>query len=256
MEQNTARVGVFDSGIGGLTVLSACRRIFPSPEYLYYGDNPNAPYGAKSEAEILRLVRGAVGKLCEEGVDAVVLACNTATAVCAEALRSEFSVPIIGMEPAVKPAAATCKRVLVLATPRTAESERLRKLVSASAARCDITVHAAPRLAGCIERALSFVEPLRLCEHLPQGDYDGVVLGCTHYVYMTREIGDFYRARVFDGNEGAANRLRSLLGKRISGTDDHPINRACFGGGEVIFLGNGAETNKKLYNTNKCFIKF
>ena len=83
MEQNTVRVGVFDSGIGGLTVLSACRRIFPSPEYLYYGDNPNAPYGAKSEAEILRLVRGAVGKLCEEGVDAVVLACNTAPKRCA-----------------------------------------------------------------------------------------------------------------------------------------------------------------------------
>ncbi|MDE5897600.1 MAG: glutamate racemase [Clostridia bacterium] len=253
MHNSGTAIGIFDSGIGGLTVLDACRRALPGIQYLYYGDNPNAPYGEKSGEEILRLVRRGVGELRSAGAEAVVLACNTATAVCAEILRSECPFPIVGMEPAVKPAGKNCRRVLVLATPRTAESARLHALVK-GAGQGAFTVCPAPRFAGAIERALTCGESLTLSDHLPRGEYDGVVLGCTHYIYFDREIGDFYGAQVFDGVFGTANRLRNLIENGMIGTRDHrrPVVQTVQKG--VTFLGEGAKINNKLYNTNKRFL--
>lgn len=203
-------VGIFDSGIGGLTVLKECINLLPDTAFFYYGDNGNAPYGSKSEEEITRLVRAALLRFYKLGVDAVVLACNTATAVCAEKLRKEFSFPIVGMEPAVHPAALACRKALVLATPRTAESARLFSLVHRFP-QCEITVHACPDLAGDIERCKGEFGKIRLGEYLPAGKYDGVVLGCTHYVFLKDRISEFYGVPVYDGNEGAAKRLRTLL---------------------------------------------
>ena len=262
-DKKRVRVGVFDSGVGGLTVLDACVRRLPQAEYFYFGDNDNAPYGNRSAEEITGFVFDAMRGFVRLGVDCVVLACNTVTAVCAEALRGAFPFPIVGMEPAVRPAGNFCRKALVLATARTAESKRLRDLIGKESG-CAFTVRAVPRLAGAIEGALVRSESFRLSEHLPRGEFDGVVLGCTHYVYFKKEIGEFYGAKVFDGNEGAANRLFFLLKDRISGTDDHLATTSnpnvCFnsnlqqmGQKRVFFLGNGAKINENIYKTNVCF---
>ena len=217
------RVGVFDSGIGGLTVLKACVGKLPDCLFYYYGDNARAPYGSRPRGEIVRFVAEALRRFERIGVDAAVLACNTATAVCAEQMRAAFPFPVVGVE---------------------------------------------PYLAGAIERALTHGEKLTISDHLPAGRYDGVVLGCTHYVFFRQEIARFYGCRVFDGGEGTANRLKSVLAEQLvrrkNGIADHPQPEQnpniCFTkkckekqNGGVIFLGNGGKVNESVYFTNICF---
>lgn len=233
------RVGVFDSGIGGLTVLKECVRLAPDCAYYYLGDNFRAPYGSRPPEELLGFVREALLAFSEIGVDAAVLACNTATAVCADVLRREFPFPVIGTEPAVRPAARVCKRALVLATPATCASGRLHAL-TAQCPSCDFTLFPAEGLAAAIEKKLTKGEELSLDDHLPRGDFDGVVLGCTHYVFLRRQIADFYRLPTFDGNSGVARRLRSVLWDTV-GTDRDET------GEKLGFL----TTNKRLQKMQK-----
>ena len=203
------RIGVFDSGIGGLTVLRECVRLLPRATFYYLGDNRRAPYGSRPAGEIVSFTREALSFFRKEGVDAAVLACNTATAVCAAQMRGEFSFPVIGTEPAVLPAARAAQRVLVLCTPRTAVSVRLCSLLS----RCPdthFTVFGAPRLAAAVEERMRG-GTLSLSDHLPAGNYGAVVLGCTHYAFLKEEISAFYSAPVFDSAAGVARRLFSLL---------------------------------------------
>lgn len=260
-------MGVFDSGIGGLTVLAACVRRLPAARFYYLGDNARAPYGSRTEEEITRFVRAALHRFERLRVKAVVLACNTATAVCAERMRAEFSFPIIGMEPAIAPAAKTCRRILVLATPRTAQSDRLHALLGRFPA-CSFSVVPLPSLAGAIERHFRFGENLTLSDYLPGIACDGVVLGCTHYAFFQREIGDFYKVPVFDGADGAARRLQSVLAEEKKyagiGTADHFLGKQnpnkCFTkkykkgqNGGVFFLGKAKKDNQRVYLTNICF---
>ncbi len=204
-------VGVFDSGVGGITTLHACVRVLPRVRFLYFGDNGNAPYGSRPKEEIARLVGGALERLERENVSAAVLACNTATACCIEEMRRRFYFPVIGTEPAIKPAANACRNVLVLCTPRTASSERMRSLISRFP-ETNFTVRPLEGLAAAIEAHYLQGTLLRLSDHLPAGrGYDGVVLGCTHYVFLKEEIGSYYGCKVFDGNEGIARRLKKVL---------------------------------------------
>lgn len=251
---NLPVVGIFDSGIGGLTVLHACMREVPRAIYLYYGDNGNAPYGNRTEGEIEALVESGVQTLLRGGAKIVVLACNTATAVCAEKLRAALSVPVIGMEPAVKAASAS-GRALVLCTARTAESGRLKELISRFP-QCIYTVHAARGLAGAIERHLTEGAPFELLGHLPAGTFGGVVLGCTHYIFCEEEIAEHYRAPVFDGKEGTARRLKSLLfdasgeakwSENTKTNKSSPNEWSGDGAGRVVFLGKWAQINEKIY---------
>ena len=127
---NSSPIGVFDSGVGGLSLLRELRRLLPNEDFIYYGDRANAPYGAKTHGEILEISKGIVDVLLSRGAKAIVVACNTATAVAIEPLRAAYpELPIIGIEPAVKPArVAGCKRVLVLATPVTVSESRFAAL--------------------------------------------------------------------------------------------------------------------------------
>ncbi len=202
-------IGVFDSGIGGLNVLHACAKKIPDADFLYLGDNGNAPYGEKSEEEIYSLVQEGVQKLRDAGACMVVLACNTATAVCVERLRARYDFPIVGTEPAVKPAARYCSRPLVIATPRTAESVRLRNLIEEAGAPY-FHVVGCPYLAGEIEKGGGRVLRARLSELLPWVECDGVVLGCTHYLYLKKQISAHYRAPMFDGTAGTVRRVNAL----------------------------------------------
>lgn len=255
MEEKNVRIGLFDSGVGGLTVLAACSRVLPRATFFYYGDNGNAPYGSRTAEEITGLVDRGVDALLGAGVNAVVLACNTATAVCAERLRERLAVPVVGMEPAVKPAAEKYSEILVLATPRTAESERLRALVG-KFPQCNIAVCALPGFAGAIEAHLTRGEALSLEAHLPPAKAEAVVLGCTHYAFFRREIGAHYGAPVYDGGEGTARRLKAVIcasseGSKWSKTTKTNKSLLFKWSGKpergLVFLGEWAEINEKVY---------
>lgn len=230
-----ARVGVFDSGIGGLTVLGDAVRVCENTDFFYYGDNGNAPYGSKSAEEIVKLTESAVRNFALLGVDAVLLACNTATAICADGLRRQFSFPIVGIEPAIKPAAERYKEALVLATQRTAGSKRLHALLSAYP-KCRFTVCGLPYAAGEIERYFTEKFQNRFCEggeekpldipmllrggELPKSKYNVVILGCTHYLYFRREFSEYFGVEVLDGGKGAAKQLNRVLKKKLT-TNEH-----------------------------------
>lgn len=208
-------IGVFDSGIGGLTVLSECRKTCKNELFYYYGDHTHAPYGNKSKRRIRRYTFAAMRKFRRLKVKAVVIACNTVTAVCVEELRKKFSFPIIGAEPAVHPAAKAGGLVYVLATPATCKSERYKYLCRQAAKRypqCKIKTFSCDSLAGEIENGIG--EYIDYSQYLPKGKPSAVVLGCTHYIYIKEEVAAFYGCKTYDGNEGIAKQLCSILSKQ------------------------------------------
>ncbi len=230
-------IGFFDSGVGGVSVLHTARRILPNEHFLYYGDNGHAPYGPKPLEEIRRLSAESVGVLLDRGVKAVVIACNTATSAYAEILRAELKLPVIGMEPALKPAqeARHGGEILVLATQATLTLPKFQRLMKRYG---DHVIPVVGR--GLVElveagRADSPETEAALRELL--GRYvgrsiDSVVLGCTHYPFLAGAIQRMFpEAELFDGRTGTCMRLKHLLeagGLRSKGTE-----------GSVEFLTSG-----------------
>ncbi len=209
-------IAFFDSGAGGLTVLSSCLRYFSNGVFYYYGDNARAPYGNRTEEEIYRFVKQAFDVFSSLEAQAVVIACNTATAVAVEKLRKEYAFPIVGAEPYVLP--ATCKggKIFILSTRATYESVRYKKLCARareSEKTTEILPFACDGLAGAIESHFPALD-FSLSEHLPRGKPTAVVLGCTHYIFLKKRIEKFYGCPCYDGNDGIARRLRSLLRKK------------------------------------------
>lgn len=213
-------VGVFDSGVGGISVLRALVAELPHEDFRFFGDSANAPYGEKTEERVLELSRGIVEGLLADGAKAIVIACNTATSVAAEALRSSYAdVPIVGIEPALKPAARALPhgRVLVMATEVTLRLEKYHELVRAWGGECDVVPVPCPGLAARIERGNLDAPDVREMIAGYVGSYtgavDGVVLGCTHYPFVRRLIADVLGpgVRFFDGGTGTARQLRVRL---------------------------------------------
>ena len=261
-------IGIFDSGAGGLGVLFECLRLSHGVRYFYLADEAHAPYGSRTEQEIASYVREGLQIFKALGVDAAVLACNTATAACVEEMRRAFPFPVVGTEPAVRLAArAGCKHALVLVTPRTAQCARFRALLARERER--FTVFSPPRLASAVERFVTEGEPLSLSCHLPRGVFGGVVLGCTHYTLVKDEIAAFYASPVFDGNRGTAKRVLSLAGRDgqpLAGISDHrkgglTTNKRsaqeceCATKNEVIFL-NSPKLYNKLHNEHMFSKRF
>ena len=202
----------FDSGIGGLTVLREFFRRYPSEKCIYLGDNENAPYGNRPEWEIKSLSERAFRTLAKYPLKAAVIACNTVTAECADRLREKYPFPIVGMEPAVKPAAAFAGegKVLLLATRATLASPRVHALVRTYENSGGIVAHCPERLAGDIESRIFDLRRVRLREYLPADKFSAVVLGCTHYIFLRTRMQSFYGCRVFDGNAGTVARLAQV----------------------------------------------
>ena len=222
-------VAFFDSGIGGLTVLFECQKVQGKEIFYYYGDNKHAPYGNLPPKKIKRYVFRAFRRFKRLKVKAVILACNTATAVCVEALRKKYSFPIIGAEPAVRLAAQAGGRVLVLATRATCESERLRSLcerVSQEFPNAELCIRPCDGLAGAIEKNL-LCKDYDYTAYLPEEKADAVVLGCTHYIYIVEQVRRFYRCPIFDGNAGMARRLCTLLECGRDGCTPLTTDRDC-----------------------------
>lgn len=206
-------IAFFDSGIGGLTVLAECRKRLPNALFYYYGDNRHAPYGNRNVKQIRRYVFRAFRKFKRLRVKAVVLACNTVTAVCIDELRKKYSFPIFGTEPAVLQACQQGGEVFVLTTKATNVSARFRALCQrAQEKNKDVTLRliACDGLAGAIEDHL-FDSAYDYSAFLPTGKPSAVVLGCTHYIYLKEAIKKRYGCAVFEGNEGVAKRLEKTL---------------------------------------------
>ena len=231
----------FDSGVGGLTLLRECARRLPGENFVYFGDNGNAPYGNRPEREIRSLVFRAFKMFARIPVRAAVIACNTVTALCADELRAAYPFPVVGVEPAVRPAAARGGRVLLLATRATLSSGRVRRLVAANAAKAEIIPFCPARLAGEIEKNIFGLSAIRLQDHLPRGRFDAVVLGCTHYIFLRERIADFYKCPVFDGNTGTADHLAEIL---------NICSQNCVNLGRKtpVFCGKFKKFNKNVYN--------
>lgn len=203
-------IAFFDSGIGGLTVMAECRKRLPSALFYYYGDNRHAPYGNLPPRKIRKYALKAFRVFRRLQACAVVIACNTVTAVCIDMLREKYTFPIIGTEPALRFAAKNTKgEVYALMTKATSESERVKKLLLScqkAYPEAEIRIFPCERLAGEIELHAQNVD-YDYRAFLPNGAPSAVVLGCTHYVYIKEYIQKYYRCNVYDGNKGIAERL-------------------------------------------------
>jgi len=199
-----APIGVFDSGVGGLSILSACLRNQPNESYLYIADSAYAPYGDKNDETIRDRVLQIVSYLIQQGAKAVVIACNTGTAAAVKECREIFSLPIIGVEPGVKPAIkmSKSKRVGVLATQYTVNSLKFQRLVSELKPHANsITALGCPGLVELIENPNSSNQALRsllqpYIEQFEAADIDTLALGCTHYGFVEKEISGLFKKPV------------------------------------------------------------
>ncbi|MBL4930803.1 glutamate racemase [Clostridium paridis] len=242
------KIGFFDSGIGGMTVLYDTLKILPNEDYIYYADTINVPYGPKPKEEVKKYILNAVDFIIKQGVKAVVIACNTATSVAIEELRAKYDIPIIGMEPAVKPAVENNKdlnkRVLVTATELTIKEERLQNLISKLDNEHVVDLLPLPGLVKFSE-GLEFRDEIvlpYLKEQLSKYDmknYETIVLGCTHFSYYKDMFKKLVQPHVniIDGNYGTANNLKRIL-KEMNSLND--------GNGDISFYNSGVKVEDKI----------
>lgn len=218
----TSPIGIFDSGVGGLSVLREIRRELPQENLLYVADSAHAPYGEKSPQFIEARAIAITEFLISQGVKAVVVACNTASGAAVETLRARFSVPIIAMEPAVKPAVARTRSgvIGVLATSRTLNSESFVRLTARYGAYAEILVQACPGLVEQVEAGNLSGEQtrellIRYLEPLLAQQADTIVLGCTHYPFLAPLICEIAGSSVeiIDPAGAIARELRRRLGE-------------------------------------------
>lgn len=214
------KLAFFDSGLGGLTVLHEALKQMPNEQYVYFADSDNAPYGTQSTAAIKALVFDAVEFLVQQDIKALVLACNTATSVVINDLRQQYSIPIIGMEPAVKPAVelASNKKTLICATNKTLAENKLKLLIE--------NLNAADKverlsLQGLVSFAENFeFKGLNVHGYLTRSfskinwtEFDSIVLGCTHFVYFKQLIRQIIppHVHILDGNQGTVKHLKNTI---------------------------------------------
>lgn len=238
-------IGIMDSGVGGISVLRKAVELLPHENFIYYGDNANAPYGPRPLEEIRALCAEAIGQLLDRDVKALVIACNTATSAYASILRATATIPVIGMEPAVKPAslARSGGKVLALATRATLSLEKFSRLmddygegvIPVEGTGLVELVEAGKADSPEMRKALSAIfAPYR------NEQIDGIVLGCTHYPFLRRQIEGFFpNAQIFDGREGAVRQLSRRL-------DETGRRTTQSGPGSVELLTSGSEENLAL----------
>ena len=245
-------VGVFDSGVGGISVLSRLSDELPDEDFVYFGDSANAPYGEKTREWVLRRSRDIVEQLIDDGAKAIVIACNTATSAAAGELRAEYAhVPIIGLEPALKPATLVAQRILVMATPITLRLDKYQQLAERWGGGHQVIDAPCPGLAGRIEQGdLDAPDVVALVSDLVgryRGQVDAVVLGCTHYPFVASAIRTVLgEVPLFDGAQGTARQLRRKLAERdlLTKSDDP---------GEVVF--QSSDDNPETIARYQAFFK-
>ncbi|MGE7823229.1 glutamate racemase [Paenibacillus sp. NPDC093718] len=216
------RIAFFDSGLGGLTVLSEAMKELPQEDFLFYADTLHVPYGTKAKEDVKSYIHHAMETIMKEEVKAIVIACNTATSMAISDLRKAYPIPVIGMEPAVKPAVeinrSSGKRILVLATPLTLKESKYRDLVRRVDSMQIVDSLPLPELVEHCE-ALNFDQKVmnayftKQFESFDMNEYGTIVLGCTHYPFYKRILSDLLpdHIRMIDGSKGTVNRLIQVL---------------------------------------------
>lgn len=221
MDETCRPIGVFDSGVGGISVLRELVAQMPNENYIFYGDSKNAPYGTKTLKEVQQLTCRDAEYLCSLGVKALVVACNTATSAAIKILRAKYQdMPVIGIEPALKPAvhAKEHPRVLVMATPMTLREEKFQALMQKFDAQAKIIPLPCPGLVEFVERGELDGPVLEaflydLFDPYLKNPVDCVVLGCTHYPFVRGTIQKVLGSHVlvFDGGKGTARETQRRL---------------------------------------------
>ncbi len=220
MNQKSDFIGVFDSGVGGISVLRHLRKLLPNERFLYYGDSANAPYGCRTTAQVQKLTLAAAEKMMKYGLKALVVACNTATAAAIHALRQTCpELIVIGIEPALKPAVDQFPggHIGVMATEVTLREEKFDALLRRYDNAATITKIPAPGLVELVEagKADTMDAQMLLSSILAPyaGKLDALVLGCTHYPLAAGSIRKVLgpRAVLIDGGEGTARETKRRL---------------------------------------------
>lgn len=260
MADRNGPVAVIDSGVGGVSVLLELAKQMPNENFIFFGDSANAPYGEKSADEVRRLTFNIAERLFSSGAKALVVACNTATAAAVRRLRETYpDVPIVGIEPAIKPAVLYGEQVLgktdgsstvlVMATPTTLEQEKFGRLVDEYAGRAQIIPLPCYGLARLIEQGDLDSSEIMLCvgELLaPYHGVDSVVLGCTHYPFVRHLVEkNLPGTAVFDGSEGTAREAKRRI--EAAGLSCERNER-----GEIEFLSSKSDETADMY---KKFLK-
>lgn len=213
-------IGIFDSGIGGLTIVEHIKLLLPNEQLIYVADNKYAPYGDKSQDDIIARVNAIADYFINQSVKAIVIACNTATAIAIDQLRARINIPVVGVEPAVKPATLRSEnqKIAVLTTQATSTNVRFLQLIATHSGNAKVLIQPCPGLVEQIEQGHFETTKTRtlLTEYLTplksQG-IDKLVLGCTHYPLLNKQIkaivGD--DIELIDTGAPVAKRLQQLL---------------------------------------------
>ncbi len=220
MEAAHPKIGILDSGVGGLSVLKEIHQLLPHAELHYVGDSAWCPYGNKSPEVILGRVATITDYLLSKGVEIIVIACNSATIHAVGALRATYPIPIVGMEPAVKPAAALTESgvIGVLATEASIAGEKFHRLVNQHASGVNVITRPCPRFVELVEKGIlsgpEADEAVReAVAPLIESGADVFVLGCTHYPFLRSVVEEQVPAgsHVVDTGPAVAKRVASLL---------------------------------------------
>lgn len=238
------RVGMFDSGIGGLTILNQFLKIHPNNEYIYYGDTKNMPYGSKSKEELLNIGRNVINFLISKKVDIIIVACGTLSSNVYEELKKEYNIPIYDIiRPVIEELKETnIKRVLLLGTEKTIESKKFENKIKNAGIHVD--AKACPKFAPILEGKVKDDINIVIQDYLY--DYKGmnldcIIPGCTHYHLLNKEISDYMEVKTLNIGE--------ILTRRI------PIKYS-ISGLELYFNVVTSETEKNINNIiGDCEIK-
>lgn len=213
-------IGILDSGVGGISVLCELRRCLPHEDYIYYADTAYAPYGIQSVNAVRNHVLRVIDFLIEHNCKAIVVACNTATSAAIEDIRNRLPHPIVGMEPALKPAVARYKNqhIVVMGTPMTLQEEKFQQLLARFSANTQISLLPDSHLVELVEQGqtltpqtVAYIQSLFAPYSLPS--IKAVVLGCTHFLFVKPALQRVLGSSVdlVDGNHGTALQLKRLL---------------------------------------------
>lgn len=246
----SSAIGVFDSGVGGISVLQHVHRLLPHEHLIYVADSKYAPYGGKTPAEITERCFALADFLIAKNVKALVVACNTATAAAIDAMREKYTLPIIGMEPAVKPAAEASKNgvIGVLATVGTLKSAQFAALLESYGRNVKVVTQACVGLVECVERGeLNTPNTQALirqyCAPLLAEGADTIVLGCTHYPFVREVIAEVVGKNVslIDTGAAVAKQLKRQLEESdlLTNLNQHGLNQQ----GDVQFFTNSPAEN-------------
>ncbi|AKL94265.1 glutamate racemase MurI [Clostridium aceticum] len=247
-------IGVFDSGVGGISVLAELICSLPKEKYIYYGDSKNAPYGVRPTAEVKELSFHVVNKLLEKGIKGLVVACNTATSGAIEDLRRKLDIPIVGMEPALKPAMALNKKgkIIVMATPVTLREKKFNRLIEELHNKEGVIKLPCPGLVEIIERTggkgIEIQHYLKkIYASINMEEVTAIVLGCTHYIFIKEEITKLIddTIHLIDGNKGTANQLKRLL------IEHHLLREEQANGSTEVILMNSNDTSEMTILSKK-----